>query len=269
MNPQLKHKIRECCARGASASIDLAYLLGPVYRDNLFLPEYPNFGAYWKGELKGFCGRTHAYDLAYVGIYFPGEHEPTVRAAVQDGRMGIADLIDLAKLVKDQKVTRQQALAHIAEGEPLPELDAPKETDSEDTILWRLEIPVKKGDVEHIKRGWIFEAIRGGHKSFTAAIAEFGINAEQNLTFPPWAESYRTEIEAGEFVCKLCGQIPTEPTRHHVIPQSIAQGQGPVVLLCWTPCHRDVVQRDWETWAVKWYGRATVDRWLQEFRSAA
>lgn len=71
----------------------------------------------------------------------------------------------------------------------------------------------------------------------------------------PWdvvASLVSGTVLAGEFRCKLCGSWDaSQLTRHHVLPRSHGGHEGPIVLLCLTPCH-ETVQPRWRFYAKEW-----------------
>jgi len=194
--------------------------------------------------------KSHIYALSTAGsIFWPVRDEVT--AMILGGTLSVRTLIDLSRKC-EQGMPIAAAIDHVLHGTPLPNTFAPltEATDPESPQPFTLY--VKKGDTPAINTAAMLYAVLEGHKTLNAAINAMLMEQYVELQHRFQAEAtagvkrFHDLIMDGTFYCKLCGDIPIQPTAHHVLPVSIGQGYGPQVLLCWTPCHEQIVQPQWE-----------------------
>lgn len=247
-------------------AIELAWTLGPVKaagKSVLADWGFVSFNAWLTSEIcnpkdpaKNLIARSYAYKLAAIGIVFwPIRNK--VNQLVHEGKIGIAQLHTVANEVDAGRMTRNQANELVEQGLPLPEKTKEHKKADSDEIVIPYPFKIKKGDKVNFDIALKLYAVHNGLGSVNEAFNHWVLSELPNLQSLPLGrfEKFRDRVYAEgtqSFSCKLCGNIPTEPTMHHVLPKSIGLGYGPLVLLCMEPCHYQVVQPRWEFYARMW-----------------
>jgi len=261
---ELRVKIRTLAERVSGDSMALGWELGRVYRDGLAASfGYPSFAKFLAGELDGHLSRTQCYDVTKVAVIFWSQRR-VVDQALAERRVGLRRIMDLAKRVERGQMDLPAAVA-VLEGQAPAMVSLPTLADDPEELV-RMTFLVRHGDLPALRHGLTMAAIRGGHRTHEAAFQELVIGEGLNPMVPRGFEIWRESIEAGTFQCKLCGEIPTEPTGHHVLPQGLFHGAGPIVLLCWSPCHQ-IVQPKWRAYGDQWYGAAQMTAWIHAYQT--
>lgn len=267
-NTAMRARIVDRLVKGSENSLDVAFDLGGIlseevwrgFTDHEGVP-FPSFAAYISHDLSKYVSRSHAYALAKMGAHMRAAADD-VRRLVRERKVGLNRLLQLAKHIEAGKARVHDVVDAVDNGEILPcEKEAQRDPEEYESFT----LMVKRGDGETVRRGLLLHAIRGGYQTFDEAFADLAIGEAADATVPPYAAKYQELIERDEFRCELCGKIPRQPTGHHVIPQSIAQGEGPISLLCWA-CHKPV-QRNWPAWGEKKLGKKKFAELLQSFKS--
>lgn len=229
------------------SSIELAWILGEVYEKKLYKSwGFPSYSKWIRQDTTGISA-GYGYSLARIGRYLSPFKEEITEAVIRKN-VSIRYLIDLISKV-DQGLPLQVIVDHIVSDIPIPEeyLNIGKKTEPESPEPITFFIP--RADFDQARLGLTLFCIRNNIQTEHEAIRMMCLD-ESMAPLPKEYKKWENVIFAGKFKCKLCDQIPKNPTHHHVIPRSILDGYGPVVILCWD-CH-EVVQPQWKIHAENW-----------------
>ena len=275
---EVRQRVQELAGSCAQATLELAWMLGLIRDEELFREwtnpdtniHFASFREYIDTDLRGAFSQAYLYMLSDVGRAFKKQHG-AIERAVTKRHVGIAKLIDLAGLVK-RGLPVVRAVEHIEHAAPLPgrwaiaaELQHPDPDPEGPATIPTMYVP--RGDFAHIMTGLVLYAVRHQCQTPSETLRDFALGERANEQVPKAFLPFLADILNGTFKCKKCEKIPLHPTPHHVIPQSLAQGRGPVVILCLAPCH-PIVQAEWQEHAILWYGKRQGEEWLRQFKGA-
>ncbi len=264
-------QVLEQLAKVGKGSLDLAWILASIRNKKLYQSwNHHSFNA-WLDEgvcnasipEKNFMSKPYAYSLSDVGTIFY-DYRDEIEKMFQNKKFGIGYLIEAARRVKNG-ADINLIIAHVLEG-----LEFPKEEkeDSQEKPI-KVEAFVKNGDADMFQQTLILYAVFNGLSNTNESLNALVLSEYPELLnlveqkFPSFQDKYLPLVEENKFYCQVCGNIPHQPTFHHIIPQSLAHGFGPQILLCW-PCHENHVQPKWEHYCEKWLGEGSVETLKQE-----
>lgn len=250
----LRERAKEYLNSVTDHDVQLIWILGEIHGTKRFRDwGYSSFRDWYEEEGSGTPSLSHAYALARIGKIFLGQKE-AISAKIKAGDLTVRQLMDLAS--KYNQGEPIEDVVHDAVGKDGPERvpDNPHARDPERPREIRVYVPA--GDLSHVLCGLTLEALANGVNTLSASIVSRGIETWDNLLQGRLDlkkyDKYREYILDGKFFCAACNRIPLEPTFHHVLPVSVGRGYGPQALLCWEPCHEQVVQPQWRKWADRW-----------------
>lgn len=269
----IRNRIRDTSQSVSQSSLQLAWDLGAVKAEALWRgwlndDEIP-FESFdqWREKDMPHLSRSHCYALAGVGVTFR-PYKAELDSASIERKCNVTQLIQLRAKIEaaDPPLDVAVLVEHVVRGEQ-PPLPVPEVREGEGAFT-EIKFVVKTVDAAQIRQGLMIHAARNGYRTRDEALASLAIGETLDPSLPSHLERFRDLIEKGEFNCRLCGQIPSsQPTLHHCLPRSIGQGDGPQVLLCWEPCHKDTVQPQWQKYAKRWMGKDEFNRVLNELKS--
>lgn len=239
-------EVLEQIKRIAKGSLKLAFVLADLQETKEFQKwGAKSLAAWFKQENLGLS-RGYLYSLTKIGRVFK-----PYQMLVETTEKPIREVIDLVYKV-EQGMPVELAVANIIRDEPIPDEYLKKDASTDPEGPQRLTVFIPRGDYDQALVGATLYAIRHGHKTFNEAYRGMSIDQSFDASLPAGFEKYLEVIYKGKFKCRLCEEIPTQPTMHHVLPRSICQGWGPVELLCWEPCHNQIVQPKWKLYGTRW-----------------
>ena len=265
---QIHEEVRSLFQKSGKDDLTLVWLLGEIHGGKLYQEwGYGSFRDWYKQEGGAAISLSHAYALARVGKTFLLQREEIERKFA-NGELTIRQLMDMA------------ARANAGGDDALPQptvgdSDSPGIPGSRDSMEPRvcLRISIPKGDLPNVLAGLTMEAMASKVTTLSDAVRARGIDnflfgSQATSDFKEYAK-YKDLILEGKFFCACCNKVPLTPTLHHVLPVSVGRGYGPQALLCWEPCHEQVVQRRWKhfcgRWGFDWKElKAEADRQLSE-----
>lgn len=242
----MREQAQALAVTAAKDSLELGWVLGEIKSSEAYkswltpagLP-YASFLAWISVEITPYIGKSMAYELATIGIFMKAAR-PQVEQALADKKIGIMRLAALASLIERNKASLVDVVDAIESGKVL---DAEHRGEPDPEQFVKLPITIPRGDATVVRKGLLYHAVRNGHATLDQAVMDLAISEAQNVELPAFAERWLDLIEQDAFYCANCGRIPRQPTEHHLIPQSIAQGEGPTCLLDWE-CHK-LIQPKW------------------------
>lgn len=242
----IRRKVIDSAAKGSVAHLDLAWELGAVQAETMYLgwqtqkgERFRNFGAWIAHDLAQHVSTSKALRLATVGVFLRGAREQIDEMAAK-GTVGISRLMRLAKLVADHDVTLAAVVEALEQGRVLAEEALGRFPKDTQTRLY-FDYPSTVGP--EIRRGLTYLALRTGAASLEEAIAAVARQAIASRELPAAVAPFRQRIDEGTFRCKLCGKLPLDPIEVDV---------GGIVLLCRQPCWSPVVESDQSRHRARW-----------------
>ena len=241
-------------------SIGLAWVLNNIRKNNVYVRwGFRSFRQWVNAELSSKVSQSYAYQLSTIGKWF-STYVEEIESLCDANRTGVVELYQLAHHCENGMDT-DSAMQFLRKNTPLPEKFQDVAEDAESPRY--VKTIVKEGDFDNFQKVLVLHAILNGHRTMDDSMNGFVLSELQNLEaafesdFHKRFHPYRNLILNNKFWCIHCGEIPQEPTIHHILPQSLGQGFGPVVLICW-PCHQ-VIQPLWEKYAKLWTGEEVID----------
>lgn len=255
--------------KASTSSLDLGWTLGEIRSQETYrswlntangLP-FLSFSAWLDSDIAPHVARSTAYELSTIGVWMKAARKDVERL-VAEKRVGVTRLVKLAALIERNKVALADALDAVETGAVL---DAERRGEADPEQFVKLPITIPRGDAPSVRKGLLYHAIRAGHSTLDQAVMDLAISEAQDTTLPRFAERWLDLIEADAFYCAACGRIPLQPTEHHLIPQSIAQGEGPTALLD-LECHR-AIQSKWKSFGELHLGKRRFNELLAKYKS--
>lgn len=265
---QVRAEVREFFQKSGKDDLRLVWLLGEIHGGKLYREwGFGSFRDWYKAEGGDGISLSHAYALARVGKTFLLQREEIERKFA-NGEITIRQLMDMASRADggDHDANPPSTVGDSNS----PGITVPRDS-MEPRVCLRISIP--KGDLSNVLAGLTMEALASKVPTLSDAVRARGIDnflfgAQATSDFKEYAK-YKDLILEGKFFCACCNKIPMTPTFHHMLPVSIGRGYGPRALLCWEPCHEQVVQPRWKhfcgRWGFDWKElKAEADRQLAE-----
>jgi len=244
-------------------NVNLAFMFGKIHRNELYKQwGFSSFNTWVQEDVcstkNAIISKSYAYMLKRIGyIFFDYQNEITLSMA-GSGWATITRLDSLAKAVERGQITIPEAIRIVEtmDNAKMEEIaESTKEVDSEG--LTSIKTIIKVGDEPIYRYALMLYALLNGLSSLSDAAIEMIIGEIPEL------ESHVMDKSMGKFLpllrnntfyCKLCNKIPNRPTVHHMVPRSLGKGYGPLALLCWEPCHEQIVQPNWKKYLEEWTG---------------
>jgi hypothetical protein len=264
----IRSEIAEKISRLSKSSVEVAWIFARIETGKEYQGwGYSTFNQWLNQDICNpeddelcLISKSLAYQMRRIGTAFY-KYKDEITALVNGGRCTIGKLDRLANLVRKKGLSIDAAFDYILNGTPLPDGYEEIKAEDESEDIRQLPVYVANGDYDNFRHSLVLHAIINKHKTINESLnglvlsnfIEF-VNLFHLDTFKTFHQ-YEKMIENDIFYCTVCGNIPLEPTLHHLIPRSISGGDsGPLALLCWNPCHNQVVQPEWEAFAQKILG---------------
>lgn len=219
---------------------------------------------------------SYAFKLREIGVTF-SDYRDEISELAQQRKVGVVVLLDLASKCK-QGMPIEDAMAFLRDGTPIPEQYAELNASTDPESPRQVKTTIAKGDYDNFKKTLVLYAVVNGYgiteESLKALVLSNYSNLEHEFAHNENFAAYHTPhqrvvfadlIAQDKFYCRHCNKIPSEPTVHHILPQSVSGGDfGPRALLCWSPCHEQI-QLEWAKYCKEWLNdENAVDRLTQE-----
>lgn len=258
-------------------SIRLAWILGPIAKTAKFREwGYKSFNVWVEDCIsnpsdnsKYIISKRYAYTLRDIGSVF-WNFRSEINKLFSDRKIGIELMRELSDRVRNG-LDISLAMSFLLNGSPIPKSTEEKATSEAEGAEKPVGVKsyVKAGDLDNFNLALILYAIFNGCKSENDALNEIVLSQLPELLVNfgdnDKLQKYKELIIEGRFRCAQCHLITSDPTFHHLYPQSLHTGHGPQALVDW-PCH-DSLQPTWEDWARKTFGDTNFEECLADLRA--